>query len=514
VEHAGVDAELRPFDQRKFNHASDTAFALDGQHAPLNSNCIACHKTRSFLTASTTCASCHTDVHKGSLGSQCSTCHSTAIKFAATTTAGNFDHSVARFPLAGSHAKVACASCHVNKQYRGIAFASCSSCHKDPHRARMGPTCTSCHTETSWRTTRFDHTRTAFPLRGKHAAVQCARCHVKPSAIVKPKADTCASCHRDPHRGAFQQDCNSCHNESSFQKGTFDHAATKFPLRDKHAAQTCVACHASATAAEKDFRGLLTTCSSCHSDVHRGELGTACEKCHTARSWDVKTFTHANERVFFHGQHASLLCAQCHTPMMQPARTARAAALRVGFTATPTACVACHKDPHVGQVSAVCESCHTVTTPKFAVADFAHAKTRFPLTGKHTTTQCAACHKVETAAFPGGRTTARRLTGIDTSCATCHLDPHRAQLGNLCQSCHSTDTFVLTKFTHKNERGLRWFFTGRHKSASCAGCHKPVAVAASSPTAANYAITTTCTSCHDDVHRGALGSACERCHKP
>ena len=46
VEHAGVDAELRPFDQRAFNHVTDTRFPLDGLHAPVAATCAACHKTR------------------------------------------------------------------------------------------------------------------------------------------------------------------------------------------------------------------------------------------------------------------------------------------------------------------------------------------------------------------------------------------------------------------------------------------------------------------------------------
>ena len=37
--------------------------------------------------------------------------------------------------------------------------------------------------------------------------------------------------------------------------------------------------------------------------------------------------------------------------------------------------------------------------------------------------------------------------------------------------------------------------------------------AARTPFAA-YVIPTTCTSCHKDVHRGALGPRCESCHKP
>ena len=314
IEHAGADAELRPFDQKAFDHGRDAGFALDGLHAPLVAKCAACHKTRSFLNTPTACASCHVDPHKNSLGPTCTTCHSVAEKFTAATK--GFNHVKTAFPLTGAHVKVACESCHKNKQFKGIAFSSCASCHVDPHKAKLGPVCTTCHTDTAWHTTKVDHAKTAFPLRGKHATVDCAKCHTKPATVVKPRFDTCAVCHADIHRGAFKQDCGVCHTESSFLKGKFDHASTKFPLTDKHNGPACVACHKSVTATAKDYRGLVTTCVSCHQDVHRGELSTACEKCHTAKTFLVKTFTHANPRPFFAGQHAALTCTQCHVCLL------------------------------------------------------------------------------------------------------------------------------------------------------------------------------------------------------
>ena len=51
---------------------------------------------------------------------------------------------------------------------------------------------------------------------------------------VKPKADTCAACHVDVHRGTFKQDCKSCHNETSFGKAPFDHSTDEVPATGKH----------------------------------------------------------------------------------------------------------------------------------------------------------------------------------------------------------------------------------------------------------------------------------------
>lgn len=514
VEHAGVDAELRPFDRTRFDHARDAGFPLDGRHALLAANCASCHKTRSFLTAAPACSSCHADPHKGSLGARCTTCHTTSAKF--TEAFKGFDHGKTAFPLAGAHTKVACASCHKTKQFKGTPFASCASCHTDPHRAKFGPTCASCHAETAWRTTKVDHGRTAFPLKGRHATVACQKCHTRPATQVKPRADTCAACHADPHRGTFKQDCASCHNESGFKKGKFDHAATAFPLADKHAGLVCTACHKGAKAGSTDFRGLKTSCESCHADVHRGELGTSCTKCHTSKSFTVASFTHAAVRPFFGGSHATLACAQCHSATLKPARTtADVPALRVGFTTTSTACASCHKDVHLGQMNSGCETCHAVDAPRFAVVGFSHANTKFPLSGKHTAVVCTRCHVVQTGAFPAGQGTARRFKGVAAECVSCHQDPHRGQVEVTCERCHSTTTFDLPGYTHRNARALRGFFVGRHASAMCRDCHAPLPGAPPEAKAwRTYKVSTACTDCHTDVHRGALGADCAFCHKP
>ncbi len=514
VEHAGADSQLRPFDQSKFDHARDTGWAIDGLHAPLAAKCVTCHKERSFLTAGTTCISCHADPHKPSLGAQCTTCHSTSAKFKAATE--TFDHARARFRLSGAHAKAACTACHVKGQYKGVAFETCASCHKDPHQSRMGTACQSCHSDTSWRTGKLDHARTAFPLRGKHAAVDCVKCHVKPAAVVKVRADTCAVCHTDPHQGGFKQDCVACHTETTFQKGTFDHGTTKFALADKHGGLTCVTCHKAVQGKNLDYRGLKTTCVSCHADVHQGELGATCESCHSARTWDVKAYTHLKPRSFFDGRHQPLTCTQCHPSTLQPTRTSAAVpALRVGFPGTATACVACHQDVHLGQLKTDCERCHTIDTPKFAVAVFDHGRTAFPLTGKHGPVKCEGCHKTETGAFPSGHGSARKFTGVGTACVACHVDPHAGQLDRACETCHTVDRFTLPAYVHRNAKGLKSFFSGQHASAKCAACHKPSpADRPDRRVLASYATVTTCTSCHTDIHRGALGPACSNCHKP
>lgn len=561
ADHAGVNGELRPFDTKTFDHARTTTFALDGKHANLKDGCAACHKQRTFLDLKTECASCHQDVHKPTLGATCQTCHSTKVGFKEIGT--GFDHTKAAFQLTGAHRNVTCEKCHVNQQFKGIAYSTCASCHKDPHKPAQvtaSTTCTSCHTSTdNWRARQFDHGRTAYALVGSHQKVDCIGCHKQPAMRVKPRADTCATCHADPHRGAFApQDCKACHNESGFSKAPFDHSKTKFQLTGKHAPVTCESCHKNTAAAAAptavaarpavnrtpasggrgaattnppvaargnrvlDFRGLSTTCVSCHTDVHQAQLGTTCESCHNVDGFKVPTFTHTTPAApFFGGQHAALTCSQCHKPqgpqgVTQPVRTGVPLVVNVQYRGVQTTCVSCHQDIHLGQEGTACESCHSIERAKFLIPAFEHAtRAAFKLTGKHETTTCVQCHKRETAAFPAGSGEAVRYKGLGQECRACHQDVHLGQVDARCESCHTTSAFKIAKYVHRNARKLTGFFVGAHAQQACAGCHKPATAQfpGGRGTAIKFTVDTRCVSCHNDIHRGALGPDCANCHR-
>lgn len=547
AEHQGAAGELRPFDVSQFDHGRDAGYPLDGRHAPLAAKCASCHETRSYLGVATTCASCHQDVHKGTLGAKCETCHTTRTAF--KDVRQGFDHAKAAFKLDGAHQRVACESCHRNQQFKGIAFATCASCHRDPHAPKATEACTACHTPASWRSRRFDHTTTRFALVGKHQAVACAGCHVKPALQVTPRFDTCAACHADPHKGAFRQDCRSCHNEQSFAKAPFDHTTTEFALTGKHAPAACTACHTTlarlaqrtgrtTAPATVDFGGLKRECASCHDDVHRAELGPACESCHTTEHFAVTIYTHRTASGFFADGHAAATCLSCHdrggpasVPDLQRARTTTAAVVAAKittnaatpvhgrfagtrFTATARGCSTCHADAHLGQLTAPCETCHAVTLPKFGVTTaFNHATTTFPLGGRHAPLACQKCHTSQTGAFPAGPGTAVRFSPVATTCASCHADVHLGQVGARCETCHTDQAFRLSTYTHRNPP--RGFFAGAHVTSPCSTCHVPAAATfpGGSGTAVRYAISTECTSCHRDVHNGQLGPKCADCHK-
>jgi hypothetical protein len=447
------------------------------------------------------------------------------VPFSTAKTA--FDHAQTAFALTGAHASTPCASCHRTADFKVAKFASCTNCHATPHSTKVSTSCTSCHTTANWRSKTFDHARTAFPLAGRHATVDCSGCHKAPATRVKPAAATCSSCHADPHKGNFRQDCKACHSESGFAGARFDHlAATGYALTDKHAPLACRACHTNISPPRTpsarlslDYRGLAASCATCHSDPHTGELGTTCERCHSTKSFLVSAFTHAKPLPIFGGRHASVKCDGCHIPAAPPGpppvASKKGAARRVpSFTTAPTACATCHRDPHLGQLGAACEQCHSVDAVAFKADRFVHDRTSYALAGRHRSVACAACHKPAHRDFPAGPGQAVVFRGTPALCASCHQDVHLGQLDATCETCHSPSTFRIAAYVHR--RPPAGFFAGSHLRAPCAECHarRTRQFPAGPGAAIDFSVSTTCTACHTDPHRGSLGDDCARCHRP
>jgi hypothetical protein len=201
-DHNGVEFQMIHWDPtpKGFDH-SKTGYALDGKHVGVG--CRSCHSAqhispqarsllstkdlnRTWLGLTPSCATCHEDKHQGRFGANCAQCHSTVDWKAASIDRQNFDHSKTRYPLTGAHRTVLCQSCHTagadgQPRYAGLPFASCSNCHKDPHKGEFKQGCDSCHNTSSWKksgfATTFDHSKTKFPLLGKHIDVPCVTCH-------------------------------------------------------------------------------------------------------------------------------------------------------------------------------------------------------------------------------------------------------------------------------------------------------------------------------------------------
>lgn len=270
----------------RFNHDRNTSFPLRGEHREVR--CDACHRDAQFRQLpGTACVACHSKDdaergHKGRFGERCETCHQER-GFKATT----FDHARAtRYPLRGRHAQLACSSCHRGALYQDKLEAQCVFCHAagDPHKGQLGKDCAGCHNETSWHEARFEHSRSAFPLVGRHAQVACKDCHATP-AFRDAKVE-CVSCHarNDYHKQRLGSDCARCHNPGGWKDWRFDHAATSFPLVAKHATLRCTECHSKPVATRID---LPVACYGCHQhdDIHFQTNGVQCETCHIPENW-------------------------------------------------------------------------------------------------------------------------------------------------------------------------------------------------------------------------------------
>jgi len=478
TEHKGRNATIAPVDERTFDH-EQTDFGLRGAHAGPKAQCRSCHVAgKKFREAPGRCIDCHAkkDVHQGRLGSACANCHTER-----DWKVPLFDHAKTRFPLRGKHEPVKCASCHKNDRFKETPV-TCIGCHRadDKHKSRYGEKCEACHSDRGWKAIGFDHERDAhWVLRGRHGATKCDSCHT--GYLYRDKLQTaCVACHRkdDRHKGTLGAACGDCHSERDWKVGRFDHQKTRFPLRGKHASIKCASCHKSTV-----FKEAPRECIGCHrkDDRHKGALGPACGDCHTERSWKDTTFDHAKTKFPLLLGHARVKCAACHRDP--------------DFARTPTACSGCHEkdDKHQGQLGPGCESCHDAGDWK--KARFDHARARFALFGVHLVVPCAQCH-----ASP-------RYRDAKRECFACHErdDVHKRRLGSRCETCHNARAWKSWDFDH--DRQTKFRLEGAHRKVDCYACHRlPVAGRATLPTS--------CIGCHaaEDVHDGAYGSQCEKCH--
>jgi hypothetical protein len=353
----------------RFDHGK-TRYPLRGRHVDVA--CRECHapipghKGALKLTGLefATCAGCHQkdDPHAGQFaGRRCEECHSEA----GWKSLGRFDHSATRYPLTGRHVDVECTKCHTPLPRRqgalrltGLEFGTCLACHEndDPHGGRLGITCNDCHTTAGWRATggtdferTFDHSRTRFALRGKHATVACAECHdprrprdknialtfaaeTRTRTYPLPAASQCTSCHVDYHAGMFANspggsECKSCHGEDGWLPTSYDIARhnrdARYQLTGAHRAAPCVACHKSAAAGRQPpaFRIAEQDCAACHraNDPHGDQFpGRACDTCHDTRSFRIAAFDHSKTRYALDGAHRKVACVACHPLVTGP----------------------------------------------------------------------------------------------------------------------------------------------------------------------------------------------------
>ena len=476
TEHKGRDARVVSLDEKKFDHRQ-TDYLLRGKHA--ETECKDCHRPGSkHRSAQSTCIGCHKqdDEHKGKLGSKCADCHTeTDWKEA------RFDHDKTRFKLEDKHARAGCEDCHKGNVFKNTPVA-CVSCHRkdDTHKGRYGEKCQTCHNARVWTDIQFDHdVDTKYVLRGKHRQARCNTCHT--GHLYRDKLQTgCIACHRkdDKHNNTLGSDCVKCHVERDWKEAPFDHGKSRFPLLGKHQDIECKACHKSAV-----FKEAPMNCVACHKkqDKHKGSLGDKCGDCHGERNWKEYRFDHDKTRYPLLGKHRDVKCDNCHKDEK--------------YKDTPAACLACHRkdDVHKGQQGEKCKTCHDTATWKRS--SYNHGRSRFPLAGRHATTQCRKCHL--TAQYKDAK----------LDCLACHEkeDVHKRRLGVQCESCHNARSWRLWDYDH--DRKTRFRLDGGHRGLDCYACH-------SRPVAGKAVLPMACVSCHkkDDVHEGSFGPNCDKCH--
>ena len=514
-EHNGVDFQLVHWEpSREAMDHNKTGFALTGKHAGVA--CEKCHRTeyipaparagilvkdlnRTYLGLSRDCVSCHTDEHRGQVGKDCARCHSAD----GWKPARLFNHATSKYPLTGAHVKVPCAKCHLTVadakpfvKYTGLSFAKCTACHTDPHKSSFTQPCQSCHNTTSWKQIAglqgFDHSKTKYPLLGKHKTVACEDCHRRGDFKAQIPFADCMDCHKDYHGGRFLKraggaECAVCHTVDGFKPSTFtvkDHEATKYPLEGRHVQVACDKCHLPKGEATV-FKITQIQCKDCHEDIHKGQFASLphqnrCESCHDLRGFKAARFAlarHNETRFPLKGAHVAVLCADCHKPVP----TGSPAPVKYRFD--DRSCTACHLDPHKGQfreqmaakradgATAGCEACHTTVKWK-ELNRFDHSKTDFPLLGAHRGVACGDCHR------PTALET--NLKNVDfraapKQCFACHKDPHAGQFAARrdaadCSGCHDSARWKPSKFDH--DKRTPFSLEGAHRKVACNDCHK------------------------------------------
>jgi hypothetical protein len=234
--------------------------------------------------------------------------------------------------------------------------------------------------------------------------------------------------------------------------------------------------------------------------------------------------------------HASLEglanCTKCHA---------------AGEQLSPANCLACHKELQ-GRVAAGkglhgrlkpeeqnCQACHhehagrdtkLVDWGPGGRKGFDHARTGYPLEGKHRKPDCARCHDPRHVTDEEVRKVIAKgresQLGTPTACAACHFDEHRGQLGADCQKCHTAAAWKPARFDHAK---ATYKLELKHAKVACLKCHPdqpapPVGDLGPRTPPVRAALFAkykplqfqACTDCHKDPHQGRFGAACQSCH--
>jgi hypothetical protein len=359
----------------------------------------------------------------------------------------SFNHFLTGFPITGTHATVACGSCHVNGRFESTP-RQCVACHNTmtaPGEPQSHPRttnrCESCHLTTTWRDFQLiDHAQATGP---------CASCHNGKHVLGKsanhiPTAAPCGNCHHNTvsFGGATVPADMPVPNSAAPLVG----APPARPAVVAAAPETVPSAGAAAPAATAanpappsvSHTGIISRCATCHNNVAapgkppRHVVTMApCETCHKS------TLTFAGARMNHTGIIAT--CAGCrnggsatgkpanHLVTNAPCETCHKstvtfAGARVDHTRITAPCAGCHngtknegKPPRHFLTALGCESCHRTAT--WTPASYRHASPAYVNHGPGV--GCTGCHG------SNAQTASWKFPAFRPDCASCHVDKYR-----------------------------------------------------------------------------------------
>jgi hypothetical protein len=293
--------------------------------------------------------------------------------------------------------------------------------------------------------------------------------------------------------------CAKCHGKS---KGDMD--------------RKCLACHeeiAWEVSGAHGFHGRegKSRCAGCHPDHGGADFKMI--------AWPDKSpekFDHKRTGFALQGKHAAVACEKCHVSAHVAADVASKVKHKGGETVwagLDNNCRTCHEDFHKGSLGTNCAQCHTEQGWR-PVQNFDHKKTKYPLTGKHATVTCAACHeaaRLNLAKDAQGHVQPLYKPLPHDECVVCHEDVHKGAFGTACSRCHVTAGFKTVNTATFDHDKTRYPLRGGHAALLCAKCHDEKLAWGKKPPFA------TCGGCHKDPHAGQATLAgkttdCASCH--
>lgn len=562
-DHKGRDLDTIHIEPKTFEHFKLTGYKLEGKHSEIK--CQDCHKekrTQKFLHPGDTryfgkisnCASCHKkdDIHffKGNFANKdCNSCH--GLKSWKENLKFNHDRDT-KFKLEGKHLEMKCNDCHLSDKkkkvyqysWAGLDKKQCLSCHQDQHKTNLGPKyqngqCTTCHNQNQWKIEKFNHEITKYKLNFKHNEIACIDCH-KQEGLKNPKKaipsvelknykwtglkTDCLACHDNIHKfgshksnkmGDLNQ-CAKCHTENDWKKiHDFNHnQTTRYPLDGKHLELKCADCHLpndpkNPTRLKNKTIGVYhwdqldtKTCENCHANPHIGQfkkelLSKKCSTCHTTESWSsMKSgtgFDHGKTRFQLLDAHSKTACASCHN--INGKQVFKFKSVEQKF------CIDCHSSTKIP---------FSLQRPNISAKELK--------AGGHQSFKSQFKFKSADQKF----------------CIDCHDNVHVGQFSQKfssqsCTTCHSTQNFTERLSFNHNE--TTYSLKGAHDKLNCSDCHTPTKSAFNlkMPNISGKDFKNgrqawkgqfhfqeleakACLSCHQDYHKGQLGSDCMKCH--